>query len=134
MIPTAQIASSEDILIFCIVLLLAFVGSVAKDYIAAFNGEHKLSIVRILLSTVTACLIIMVFSNFLIDNLGIKGLVGVSFFAGLIGFELLQDISSIDGLLKLVNKVTAILSILKEDDTNKSVNNITINNPDSKDK
>lgn len=134
MIPTAQIASSEDILIFCIVLLLAFVGSVAKDYIAAFNGEHKLSIVRILLSTVTACLLIMVFSNFLIDNLGIKGLVGVSFFAGLIGFELLQDISSIDGLLKLVNKVTAILSILKEDDTNKSVNNITINNPDSKDK
>ena len=134
MIPTAQIASSEVILIFCIVLLLAFVGSVAKDYIAAFNGEHKLNIVRILLSTVTACLIIMVFSNFLIDNLGIKGLVGVSFFAGLIGFELLQDISSIDGLLKLVNKVTAILSILKEDDTNKSVNNITINNPDSKDK
>ena len=134
MIPTAQIASSEDILIFCIVLLLAFVGSVAKDYIAAFNGEHRLSIVRILLSTVTACLLIMVFSNFLIDNLGIKGLVGVSFFAGLIGFELLQDISSIDGLLKLVNKVTAILSILKEDDTNKSVNNITINNPDSKDK
>ena len=134
MIPTAQIASSEDILIFCIVLLLAFVGSVAKDYIAAFNGEHKLSIVRILLSTVTACLLIMVFSDFLIDKLGIKGLVGVSFFAGLIGFELLQDISSIDGLLKLVNKVTAILSILKEDDTNKSVNNITINNPDSKDK
>ena len=134
MIPTAQIASSEDILILCIVLLLAFVGSVAKDYIAAFNGEHKLSIVRILLSTVTACLLIMVFSNFLIDNLGIKGLVGVSFFAGLIGFELLQDISSIDGLLKLVNKITAILSILKEDDTNKSVNNITINNPDSKDK
>lgn len=134
MIPTAQIASSEDILIFCIVLLLAFVGSVAKDYIAAFNGEHKLSIVRILLSTVTACLLIMVFSNFLIDKLGIKGLVGVSFFAGLIGFELLQDISSINGLLKLVNKVTAILSILKEDDTNKSVNNITINNPDSKDK
>ena len=134
MIPTAQIASSEDILIFCIVLLLAFVGSVAKDYIAAFNGEHRLSIVRILLSTVTACLLIMVFSDFLIDKLGIKGLVGVSFFAGLIGFELLQDISSIDGLLKLVNKVTAILSILKEDDTNKSVNNITINNPDSKDK
>ena len=134
MIPTAQIASSEDILIFCIVLLLAFVGSVAKDYIAAFNGEHRLSIVRILLSTVTACLLIMVFSDFLIDKLGIKGLVGVSFFAGLIGFELLQDISSIDGLLKLVNKVTAILSILKEDDSNKSVNNITINNPDSKDK
>ena len=134
MIPTAQIASSEDILILCIVLLLAFVGSVAKDYIAAFNGEHRLSIVRILLSTVTACLLIMVFSDFLIDKLGIKGLVGVSFFAGLIGFELLQDISSIDGLLKLVNKVTAILSILKEDDTNKSVNNITINNPDSKDK
>ena len=134
MIPTAQIASSEDILILCIVLLLAFVGSVAKDYIAAFNGEHRLSIVRILLSTVTACLLIMVFSNFLIDKLGIKGLVGVSFFAGLIGFELLQDISSINGLLKLVNKVTAILSILKEDDTNKSVNNITINNPDSKDK
>ena len=134
MIPTAQIASSEDILIFCIVLLLAFVGSVAKDYIAAFNGEHRLSIVRILLSTVTACLLILVFSNFLIDKLGIKGLVGVSFFAGLIGFELLQDISSINGLLKLVNKVAAILSILKEDDTNKSVNNITINNPDSKDK
>jgi hypothetical protein len=134
MIPTAQIASSEDILILCIVLLLAFVGSVAKDYIAAFNGEHRLSIVRILLSTVTACLLIMVFSDFLIDKLGIKGLVGVSFFAGLIGFELLQDISSIDGLLKLVNKITAILSILKEDDTNKSVNNITINNPDSKDK
>ena len=134
MIPTAQIASSEDILILCIVLLLAFVDSVAKDYIAAFNGEHRLSIVRILLSTVTACLLIMVFSDFLIDKLGIKGLVGVSFFAGLIGFELLQDISSIDGLLKLVNKVTAILSILKEDDSNKSVNNITINNPDSKDK
>ena len=116
MILLTEAITAEDGIALAVVVLLSFMGSIAQDYLALFNCQRKKSFIRILLSTTTASIIIFAFSPWIIDKvcLGFRGLAAISFIGGLVGFELLQKISNINGLLELIREYLDVLALAKK--------------------
>lgn len=115
MTPMTEVMTSEDIIILGIVVVLSFIGSVGQDYLAMFTKSRKMSIIRILLSTATSSIIVFAISSKIVDWIGIRGLIAVSYLSGLIGFEFLQRCSSLNGLISIVEKILEILNAAKGD-------------------
>jgi len=99
------VIKAEDIIYISIILFVAFVGSFAKDYLKMFNLQHRMSFTKIILSTFTASIIIFAFAPEIVDKWGIRCLSVISFIGGLVGFETLQRISTVDGLVELLEKI-----------------------------
>jgi hypothetical protein len=93
----------EDLIEFCLIFFLAFLGSFAKDYMNLMNfSGKKMSIPIIIFSAFTASLAMFAISNYMKPYIGIRGLMFLSFTFGLFGFQLLKRISTIEGFFKLV--------------------------------
>lgn len=109
----------DDILNITLIIFISFLGSFSKDYLKVLNNPiKKFNIIEVLLSTITASITIYSFSDFIIAYIGIKGLVFSSFMVGLIGFELLNQLSTLKGVFKWIDiiiKITRHEYILKED-------------------
>lgn len=115
MTPMTDIMTSEDIIILSIVIVLSFIGSIGQDYLAMFIRERKMSLIRILLSTATSSIIVFAISSKVMDWLGIRGLIAASFLGGLVGFELLQRCSSLNGLISILERILDILNAARGD-------------------
>ena len=115
MTPMTDIMTSEDIIILSIVIVLSFIGSIGQDYLAMFTRERKMSLIRILLSTATSSIIVFAISSKVMDWLGIRGLIAASFLGGLVGFELLQRCSSLNGLISILERILDILNAARGD-------------------
>lgn len=100
----------EYLVEFCLIFFLAFLGSFAKDYmdLITFSGK-KMSIPRIILSTITASLAMFAISDYVQHYVGIRGLMFFSFMIGVAGFQLLQRISTIDGVIKLIRDTIGLV-------------------------
>ena len=114
-----NILTIDDTLNIILFVFISFLGSVSKDYLKVLNNPiKKFNIIEVFLSTITASITIYSFSDFIIEYIGIKGLVFSSFLVGLIGFELLTQLSTIKGVFKWIDiiiKITRHEYILKED-------------------
>lgn len=114
-----NILTIDETLNIILIVFISFLGSVSKDYLKIINNPAKrFNIVEVFLSTITASITIYSFSNFIIEYIGIKGLVFSSFLIGLIGFELLTQISTLKGVFRWIDiiiKITRHEYILKED-------------------
>ena len=67
---------------------------------------------------ITASISVYSLSGFIIEFVGVKGLVLSSFMTGLVGFELLNQLSTLRGVFKWVDIILKIIRheyILKED-------------------
>ena len=116
MTPLTEVITSEDIIILGIVIVISFIGSIGQDYLAMFTSSRRMSITRIVLSTTTSSIIVFAASNKIMDFVGVRGLIAVSFFGGLVGFELLQRCSSLNGLISIIEKILAMLNAAKDND------------------
>lgn len=105
-----DVINADDIIYLSIIIFVSFVGSFAKDYLKMFNLQCKMSFIKIILSTFTASILIFAFSPEIVNKYGLRGLTVASFFGGLIGFETLQRISTIDGAIELVGKMINLMS------------------------
>ena len=114
-----NILTIDETLNIILIVFISFLGSVSKDYLKVLNNPiKKFNIMEVFLSTVTASITIYSFSDFIIEYIGIKGLVFSSFLVGLIGFELLTQLSTLKGVFKWIDiiiKITRHEYILKED-------------------
>lgn len=114
-----NILTIDETLNIILIIFISFLGSVSKDYLKVLNNPiKKFNIMEVFLSTVTASITIYSFSDFIIEYIGIKGLVFSSFLVGLIGFELLTQLSTLKGVFKWIDiiiKITRHEYILKED-------------------
>jgi hypothetical protein len=114
-----NILTIDETLNIILIVFISFLGSVSKDYLKVLNNPiKKFNIMEVFLSMVTASITIYSFSDFIIDYIGIKGLVFSSFLVGLIGFELLTQLSTLKGVFKWIDiiiKITRHEYILKED-------------------
>lgn len=90
-----------EVVSFIIIIILSFVGSLAKDYISLFKYDAKINYIRILLSTITASIVTFFLESYITETFGFRGLVIASFMVGLIGFELLEHMSSLNGIIGL---------------------------------
>lgn len=90
-----------------IIIISALAGSYGKDYLRIMKSSkpEKVSLTNVLLSTFTATLFAYGFSIFLIEKFGERILAIFSFVCGLIGFQLMEQLSTIDGILRLKTKI-----------------------------
>lgn len=120
-----------DVLIqFFLIFFVAFVGSFAKDYLDLINCKGKMSFTRTILSTFTASLIVFCFADYIEGQQGRPALMLASFFTGLIGFQILTRMSTIDGAMQLIGDLIGLFKDItdliskrssKQDDTHQKV-------------
>lgn len=109
----SAVLSLDSIVIFIAILAVCLLGSLAKDFIIVFRGEEKkyvrltfkFRVGRILLSTTTSTFLVFALSDTIIDHIGFKGLLFVSLLVGIVGFELLEHISTINRVIELIDLV-----------------------------
>jgi hypothetical protein len=104
---------AEDIIYLILILFLSFIGSLSKDYVVMFNGKGQMNVKRIIFSTFTASIITFIFSPLIVESFGVRGIIAGAYLAGLVGFELLQRMSTTEGILDLLEKASMIFNIFK---------------------
>lgn len=110
----SSILTPNDFVALLLIFLLSFFGSIGKDYLRMFNMQKHMSLSRILLSTITSTVFIFALCDMIVEYCGVKGLMCVSFISGLLGFELLQRISTIGGLIKFIGNILETYSSIRE--------------------
>lgn len=106
-----EVIKAENLVEFALIFFIAFVGSFAKVYLKMIHSpdsRHKLNFIEIELSTFTATIVVFTFSNNIQAEIGIRGLVLCSFIMGLVGFELLNRVSSLASLMELLSNILSL--------------------------
>ena len=78
-----------------------------------FSYHRRMNPIRITLSTVTSLLVIFGVSDVILEYTGVKGLMLASFLCGLVGFELLQRISTLKGIFGLLERLVAFKKFME---------------------
>ena len=117
-----ELIGIQNILEFALIFFLAFIGSFAKTYLKMLHSpdnRHNINFIEVILSTFTATIFVFTFSTDVENKIGIKGLMLVSFLGGLVGFELLVRISSLQGLMGMLSNVLSMYNNYKSMDVQK---------------
>lgn len=106
-----EILNFDSLIEITLICLIVLGGAIAKDYLRIMKcGEGSIAIARVLLSTLTASLLIFAFSTYIQTYVGPKGLMLASFIGGLTGFEILERSSTIDGLVSMRRIIGGLIS------------------------
>lgn len=103
MIPMSfnDIIKTEELIIILVIVIMSLVGSLSKDYMNLILKGIRMKMGRIILSTICSSVITYTFSIYILDKLYFRGLVGVSYFIGLLGFELISKFSNLSDVFKM---------------------------------
>ena len=123
----------DDFIVLLIIGILSFFGSVGKDYLAMFYYHREMNPIRIILSTITSLLVIFGVSDVILEYTGVKGLMLASFLCGLVGFELLQRISTLKGIFGLLERLVAFKKFMEASGSVQENDNLA-ENQDKEDK
>ena len=104
MIPLfySEILNPEELIVVLISVIMAFIGSLSKDYINLMRKGDRMKIGRIVISTVSASIIAYTFSFYILKHFSFRGLIGISYFCGLLGFELVNKLSNLTGVIQIL--------------------------------
>ena len=104
--------AAEDSIGIAIIFFVSFIGSFAKVYLKLMRlkpeGDHHFNMTEVVLSSFTATIIIFAFSPCIEAYLSLRGVILCSFIAGLVGFELLNRLSSIKGIIALLASIVQL--------------------------
>lgn len=93
----------ENALLFIATVVPSLAGAYAKECLRLWNNcAAEISKRRVFVAASTATLVAFGFSDDLLAHFGLKGYPMTCFFIGLIGFELLERMSNIDGILEFI--------------------------------
>ena len=94
------------------IVLPAFAGSFASDYFKTLKQENmRISLIRVVLASVLAIIISLVLLDHFSSLVERKGLIAfASIIFGLLGFEIMYGLSSIENMAALIKKITALFS------------------------
>lgn len=109
----SAVFSLDSIVVFIAILVMCWLGSLAKDFIIVFKGEEKHYVNltfkfragRVIVSTTTSTFLVFALSDIIISHIGFKGLLFVSLLVGIVGFELLEKISTINRVIEFIDLV-----------------------------
>ena len=96
-----DIIQTEELIIVLVIVIMSLMGSLSKDYINLIKQGIKMKVGRIVLSTVCSSILTYTFSIYILDKLYFRGLVGVSYFVGLLGFELVSKFSNLTDVIRM---------------------------------
>ena len=99
----------EIFLEYLILAIVSLIGSYSKEYLRIMNCKDSCPLenirwARIFLSTSTSFILVYSFSNYLIGYLTYKVVVGVSYVVGLLGFQILGYLATIEGVQYLLKE------------------------------
>ena len=101
--------AAEDLIGIAIIFFVSFIGSFAKVYLKLMRLKpekgHHFNMTEVVLSSFTATIIIFAFSPYIEAAFSLRGVVFCSFITGLVGFELLNRLSSIKGIIALLASI-----------------------------
>lgn len=100
--------AAEDLIGLAIIFFVSFIGSFAKVYLKLMRLKpegHHFNMTEVVLSSFTATIIIFAFSPYIEAAFSLRGVILCSFIAGLVGFELLNRLSSIKGIIALLGSI-----------------------------
>lgn len=104
--------AAEDLIGIAIIFFVSFIGSFAKVYLKLMRlnpeRDHHFNMTEVVLSSFTATIIIFAFSPYIEAALSLRGVILCSFIAGLVGFELLNRLSSIKGIIGLLASIVRL--------------------------
>ena len=104
-----NILAAEDLIGLAIIFFVSFIGSFAKVYLKLMRlkpkVDHHFNMTEVVLSSFTATIIIFAFSPYIEAAFSLRGVILCSFITGLVGFELLNRLSSIKGIIALLASI-----------------------------
>ena len=110
-----------NIIIFLFIIVFCFIGAIVKDtYNTLIDKDEKVSIIRILISTIVSSIILFSISDYILRRISYKLLTLFCFLGGMLGFEILGKISKLEfwkNSSEMFKKFKKILRILEEDDS-----------------
>ena len=123
-----------EIFLFISIISISFIGALCKSYYNLLAQHKPMRIGIIVISTITSSIVVYVLSDILIHNLSFHVFIGVTFFTGVIGIEIVKYLSNFSKLLLMIRilifRNPADLTKLLEDDSkpkeNDNATNITI--------
>lgn len=132
-----NLLGSDSLLDLCVISFVSFLGSFSKTYLSVMRDPYKQKslsqrFLEIILSTITATILIFTFSTKIEQDYSLRGVVLASYIAGLVGYELLNRFSSIKGIMSLISsglKIYEIYSGLNRGNNETSPNNKTSEPP-----
>ena len=95
--------STLSIIFFCLT------GATVKDIYNTLKGiDSKVKLTRILVSTITSSILIYSFSDILLEmGFSSKMITGISFLSGVSGFNALEKLSNLEGLINFLKYIKA---------------------------
>lgn len=110
-----------NIIIFLFIIVFCFIGAIVKDtYNTLIDKDEKVSIIRILISTIVSSIILFSISDYILRRISYKLLTLFCFLGGMLGFEILGKISKLEfwkNSSEMFKKIKKILRVLEEDDS-----------------
>jgi hypothetical protein len=100
--------------------LITLAGAFVKDMYNSIRGiDTSFRLYRILIGSLFSAFVMVGVENWLLTKMGLKEIVVIAFFVGILSFELFERLSNINGLLKTFQEVQRIRKDLdvKIDDT-----------------
>ena len=135
-----DVISSEEVLILLILTITSFIGSLSKDYIMLMQQQQRMKVGRITISTVTSTFLMYSVSAYIMSHFGFRGLIGISYLSGLLGFEILDRLSRFNDVIKIIRIIIGIEDrikkiekiVCKEDEQQEKENETKEKDPDNK--
>jgi hypothetical protein len=82
-------------------LLITLAGSFVKDMYNSIRGtDTSFRLYRILIGSLFSAFVMVGLENWFLKYIGLKEIVVIAFFVGLLSFELFEKLSNIDGIFK----------------------------------
>lgn len=120
-----------EIFLFISIISISFIGTLCKSYYNLLAQHKPMRIGIIVISTITSSIVVYVLSDILIPNLSFHVFIGVTFFTGVIGIEIVKCLSNFSKLLLMIRilifRNPADLTKLLEDDSKPKESDNTTN-------
>lgn len=91
-----------EIFLFISIISISFIGTLCKSYYNLLAQHKPMRIGIIVISTITSSIVVYVLSDILIHNLSFHIFIGVTFFTGVIGIEIVKYLSNFSKLLLMI--------------------------------
>lgn len=128
-----------EIFLFISIISISFIGTLCKSYYNLLAQHKQMRIGIIVISTITSSIVVYALSDILIPNLSFHVFIGVTFFTGVIGIEIVKYLSNFSKLLLMIRilvfknpvDIEKLLVDSKSKENNETTNiNINIKNKD----
>lgn len=121
-----------EIFLFISIISISFIGTLCKSYYNLLAQHKPMRIGIIVISTITSSIVVYVLSDILIPNLSFHVFIGVTFFTGVIGIEIVKYLSNFSKLLLMIRILifrnpADLTKLLEEDSKPKERDNTTTN-------